>query len=674
MMTLGILGSILGFLSDTTAQEAPVTPRLSSTTEERLHDETLYLQEETVSIASRYEQPISQAPSNVYVITEEDIRQSGATDLPTVLRRVPGLDVMQTSGGEFNVAVRGDNQPVANKLLVMIDGRSIYSDVQGVVFWKLLPITVPEIKRIEILKGPASSVYGFNAFDGIINIITKSPEEMKGTTLQFGGGALGTISSAAIHAGTHGKLGYRLSVGHDQNQQWRDRNALAFRSEKINAQADYTLSAQSRVSVSGGLVDSNRFDGVVAYAANQSNTPAQAYANVLYEKDRFVIRAWWSQFTTTSFNRTNPLVSGFLDTTNRDGNVDYPFAGNTYNLESQHSLNLGSSDTLLYGINYRHNTLSSSSIERFTRENRLGLYLQNDWRLPNAPITISTGLRYDIDTFIHPTVSPRLTALYEPIRDHTFHVSLSLAYRPPTIFERRFDERATTTLPLPPPLSTRTTVVHGSTALSAERIISYEAGYHGWYWNHRLRFRVDLFLNHISNLIDFREASPGVVTSFNDASHADIYGAEAGLEFLATRHVSGFVNYVFQSIEQSFIGNARRGVPHSKLNLGLRGGWDYGLSGEATFNYVGAATYPIGDVFASLAPFGVAVPNERVASYSIVNLRLGYRFWQQKSAAGYMRTAECAVSVFNAINDEHKEYALGDTIGRRVMGWLTLRF
>jgi iron complex outermembrane receptor protein len=190
----------------------------------------LIKEEETVSIASRYEQPISKAPSNVYVITDEDIRHSGATDIPTILRRVPGLEVMQTTGADFNVSMRGNNQLYANKLLVMIDGRSFYIDAQALVSWKSMPITLPEIKRIEVLKGPASAIYGFNAFDGVINIITKSPEEMKGTTLQFGAGELGTITSAAIHAGTVGKFGYRLSVGRDQNQEWRSRDSLAFRS------------------------------------------------------------------------------------------------------------------------------------------------------------------------------------------------------------------------------------------------------------------------------------------------------------------------------------------------------------------------------------------------------------------------------------------------------------
>src|SRR2546426_11124434 len=218
VLTVGLLGlapmQSLGADTPEQATEAMVSEELQ-----------LLKEEETVSIAVRHEQPISQAPSNVYVITDEDIRHSGATDLPTVLRRIPGLEVMQTTGADFNVSARGDNQLFANKLLVMVDGRSIYVDTQGIVFWKPIPVTLPEIKRIEVLIGPASVLYGFNAFDGIINIITKSPDEIKGTTLQFGGGEFGTIMASAIQAGTYGKLGYRLSVGHDQNNKWRNGNA-----------------------------------------------------------------------------------------------------------------------------------------------------------------------------------------------------------------------------------------------------------------------------------------------------------------------------------------------------------------------------------------------------------------------------------------------------------------
>jgi iron complex outermembrane receptor protein len=131
---------------------------VSLQTEQQLQEELVFLHEETVVTANWREQPISEAPSNVYVISAEDIRQSGATDLPTLLRRVPGLSVIEMSGGDFNVSMRGNNQQRANRVLLLIDGRSSYVDTQGLVPWKTLPVSLLEIKQIEVLKGPASVI------------------------------------------------------------------------------------------------------------------------------------------------------------------------------------------------------------------------------------------------------------------------------------------------------------------------------------------------------------------------------------------------------------------------------------------------------------------------------------------------------------------------------------
>src|SRR5438309_3075485 len=302
-------------------------------------EELRFLKEETVSIAARHEQPISEAPSNVYVITDEDIRQSGATDLPTVLRRIPGVEVIEMGGATFNISVRGDNQTSANKLLVLVDGRSIYEDLQGSVFWKGIPVTLPEIKRIEVLKGPASALYGFNAFDGVINIITRSPEEMKGTTLQFGGGEFGTVTASAIQAGTSGKLGYRLSVGRDQNNQWRNRDALAFRDHKLNAHLEYRLSSESKLLVSGGVVDMNRFDEISELTVG-SLRPTQSYANIEYDRPNFFLRSWWRGYSATEDPRTNPILASILSFRAKDGNSTELFSANTYDIEAQQAFDL----------------------------------------------------------------------------------------------------------------------------------------------------------------------------------------------------------------------------------------------------------------------------------------------------------------------------------------------
>ncbi len=643
----------------------------------------LMKEEETVSIASRYEQPISQAPANVHVITDEDIRHSGATDIPTVLRRIPGLEVIQMNGADFNVSARGSNQPFANKMLVLVDGRSIYNDVQGSMNWKAIPVTLPEIKRIEVLKGPASSIYGFNAFDGIINIITKSPEEMKGTTVQFGGGELGTISSAAIHAGKIGDFGYRLSIGRDQNQQWRNRDALAFRSSKINLHTEYALPNDAKLLLSGGLVDVNRYDGPIGETVSPSSRPSQGYANASYERQNFFLRGWWTSFQDTSTTTINPLLAHLIRVSDRDGNSTLSFLSNTYNLESQHTLDIGASNRLIYGVNYRHNSLSSNATDTFSRENRLGLYLQDEWRATQS-LTLVAGLRYDIDTFTNPKISPRVALIYQASPEHTFRVSGSVAYRPPTLFETHADQRVATTVPTGapppgPPTFTRGTVFSGAPNLDPEQIISYEAGYQGWYFNHRLRLRTDLFFNHMSHLITSRNTNTSATTAsyVNDHGQADIYGGEAGMEFLATSWLSGFANYSYQEVGQSFLGTVRRGVPRFKYNVGLRGDWDNGWSGEAALHHVGAATYPVAATFSTLAAIpgtGVLVPAEYVGSYNLLNIRVAYKFWQEKAEAGYMRDAEVAVSAYNALNDTHKEHPLGEQIGSRVMGWVTVRY
>jgi iron complex outermembrane receptor protein len=674
---------VMGMLTIVCIAQAPLSGHTeeSSTKSDPVLIPQLQLmkEEETVSIASRYEQPISQAPANVYVITDEDIRHSGATDIPTVLRRIPGLEVMQTTGADFNVSARGNNQLGSNKMLVMVDGRSIYFDVQGQMFWKVLPVTLPEIKRIEVLKGPASVIYGFNAFDGIINIITKSPQEMKGTALQFGGGELGTISSAAIHAGTAGNFGYRLSAGRDQNQQWRNRDSLAFRSHKVNALTEYSLPDSSKLFLSGGLVHSNRLDGQLVDVLTPNNNLSTGYAYAGYERTNFFVRGFWNGWSSDFDAAVNPIISNLLRVAAPDGTTTWAARANTYNLETQHTLEVGAANRLSYGVNYRHNTLTCNCIVHGGHENRLGIYIQDEWQMMSQ-LRVVAGARYDLDSFINPTLSPRLALLYQPASNHTFRTSVSMAYRPPTMIETLSDIRGITNLPLPPPFNSTTTSSVGSQNLSPERIISYEAGYQGWFLNHRLRIRADLFYNHITNLVagGSLQIGPNAITSVNATGQADIYGGEAGIEFLATSWLSGFANYSYQEINQAFSqdpqNSAQRASPRFKFNVGLRGDWENGISSEATFHHYGSVTYPAADDFAALSQFGAPQINPRVGSYNLLNLRVAYKFWHEMAEAGYMRDAEFAISAFNALNDKHNEHPLGDTIGSRVMGWLTVRY
>jgi iron complex outermembrane receptor protein len=650
--------------SSSLADDTLPVPRLPESAIHEVKQDLAYLREEQIVISNAQLQPISQSPSNVFVVTAEEIRQSGATDLPTILRRVPGLSVIQLSGFEFAVSARGDNQTFANKLLLMIDGRSVYEDTQGNINWLLLPISFSEIKRIEVLKGPAAAIYGFNAFDGVVNIVTKDPDEMKGTTIQVGAGEFGTIRSSAVYANRWNRIGSRLSIGHDQNQQWRNRDALSYRSDRFNGLIDYQATDQLTIRLEGGLIHANPTDIVASDIIRVSSRPTNSYARLAVEHPDFFVRASWSQLSQGITNTPLPFLAPIVSVTDMEGrSTGIPYLTNSYDLWSQYMFQIGNSHSVIGGINYRHNTLSSTEIAGFGQEDRLGLYMQDAWTLWPS-LTLNAGARMDLHSDIHPTYSPRVALIYEPITNHTLRISGSMAYRPPTLVESNSA------------INTNFTIfgfglqsqLRGSHNLDPERIVSYEAEYQGWWLDHRLRTRVAVFHNHLNHVIGPVSVSPTLGTWANSSGVADIEGAEIGVEVIATSWLRGFANYSNQHTNQSITDMQRRGGPTSMASGGLVAEWENGLMGQITAHYVGAGVYPVRPEFSQFASIGLipqsTVPNPRVGSYTLLNVRAGYRFWQNR--------AEIAVSAFNALNDQHREHPLGDILGSRVMGWFTL--
>lgn len=271
----------------------------------------------------------------------------------------------------------------------------------------------------------------------------------------------------------------------------------------------------------------------------------------------------------------------------------------------------------------------------------------------------------DLHSDINPTYSPRVALFYSPFPNHTIRLSGSVGYRSPTLIET--NQKVVTTVNIFG--FTTTSTLQGNPDLKPEKIVSYEAEYQGWLLNHRVRPRLALFWNHITDLIGPVTTSPTSSTYTNAAGVADIRGFEVGLEMLATSWLKGFVNYAYQDTKQSLTGTLQRGGPASMVNGGVKLNLDTGVNGEIAVHYVGSATYPVRPEFAQFAGFGLippsAVPSEQVPSYTLVNLRAGYRFWHDQ--------AELAVSVYNTLNDRHLEFPGGDVIGSRVMGWFTLR-
>jgi len=218
--------------------------------------ENLFNQIPMVVTASRREQKANETPASVYVITAEQIRQSGATSMPDLFRTVPGMSIFTTSLHDVGVHIRGAvgfNGRFSDKVLVMINGRSVYWDVYGTVFWDLFPISLEDIKQIEIIKSPASSLYGTNAFSGVINFITKSPDEDKGISTKITAGERNALIGYAGCAQQIGPWRVKASAEREHGDDWDAENwPEPSKILRTNATTEYHFSDSGYVSLSGG--------------------------------------------------------------------------------------------------------------------------------------------------------------------------------------------------------------------------------------------------------------------------------------------------------------------------------------------------------------------------------------------------------------------------------------
>lgn len=167
-------------------------------------------------------QRVTEVPANMDIITQTDIKRSGAKDIPTILQRLTGLSVESSGASSYDVAVRGYNQPGAPRLLVLINGRQVYLDHYGLVAWSTLPVQLAEIQQIEVVRGPNSALFGFNAAAGVINIVTTNPltDSVNSASVSFGNdGQKNGSLVATTRVGD--RIGLRLSLGGDYAEQYK---------------------------------------------------------------------------------------------------------------------------------------------------------------------------------------------------------------------------------------------------------------------------------------------------------------------------------------------------------------------------------------------------------------------------------------------------------------------
>ena len=310
-----------------------------------------------VTSVSKKEQKLAGAGAAIFVITQEDIVRSGAINIPDVLRMAPGVDVAQIDANHWAISIRGFNASYANKVLLLIDGRSVYSDSFSGVFWDQQDVPLEDIDRIEVIRGPGGTVWGANAVNGVINIITKDSRKTHGGLISAGGGTQTAASTLAQYGGAAGSNGsYRVfgryfdvinSVtpeGPSATDGWH--------ASQGGFRTDWDFSATDTLSVQGDLMRTAGGENVYAIFPN---IPLATNLNEPVTNSVGDIMARWEH---KFANGSQTSVQVYYDYVHRFGDEGINQYYRTTDVEFQHHLSIGARNDVVWGLDYRVNDTS----------------------------------------------------------------------------------------------------------------------------------------------------------------------------------------------------------------------------------------------------------------------------------------------------------------------------
>ena len=620
-----------------------------------------FKEEAQVVTASRQPEPESRAPATVYVVTAEDIRASGAQTLWDALRGVPGVDVLDARTFQGEVSIRGLNRPFGNRTLVLLDGKTVLNGFFDFVNWEAIPVQMDEIDRIEVVEGPASALYGANAVNGVINIITKTPEQLHGGTLTENYGERDAHLGDFVYGGRSGKASYKIGTGWRHVNAFDDADEMASDAQKIDGQLNVDLSDKSKLGVSAGgtnFTTENTVGGTGSAVADGSSffsrvdyTLGQTRARVFWNRGRSVLR----QF---------PALS--------EPNLDY----DTYDGSLERTFALPADNSLVLGGSYRKNTMRSSAFQPGLLQQDLWAgFFEDRWE-PSEKWAVVVSGRFDKPPFTAWVFSPRGSVIYTPVPEQTLRLSAGSAFRTPTLLENYLNFSQTTPFSQGPFTSLATSLM-GNQDLNPERTETQELAWNGRFG--RVKAGLVGFHYRLRDIIGaagtLSLTSPPVAqsqSSFVNSGAFDAWGGEASFEAALGRGVTGFANYSYENIMDD---PGPRGTgansPFNKGNAGLRlarGGFTGELSVNAVDDTWWAATPPL----LSNGTLG------KVPGYVILNLHAGWRF------SGDLSGLELGVNAFNLADDKHYEILpsqgaslpgqFGELVRSRWTAYMTYRF
>lgn len=674
--------------------------------------------ETVVVTASKVEQEIIDSPAAVSVVPAELIESAPGQDYGDLLRTVPGVNVAQTSARDINIVSRGATSTLSTSQLALLDGRTIYQDFFGFVAWDFMPVDTSEIAQIEVIRGPASAVWGANAMTGVVNVITKTPRELDGTTVTLGYGSVGR-DAEGNDLGTGSS--YRVAVTHADavNERWSykvsaslfDMDALArptgrvpidpgrgtgggaypaydnegTQQPKFDVRVDYDFpDGRQKLIFAGGIAGT---EGIIHTGIGpfdiQSGTTL-GYAKVNYARDRFKLN-----FFTNLLDGDAPALLAI----GPDGRpINFLFDNKTYDVEVGDTRILGTRHILNYGGNFRYNTFDLSIAPLGDSRTEGGFYIQDDIFL-SEHFRWLVGGRVDsfsvIDKFVF---SPRTTFMIKPTDDHSLRVSFNRAFRAPSFVNSFLDVTIVQAIDLgalDPRLAgvqyAFPVVATGNENLDEESLTAFEVGYTGTFAN-RFTLSAAWYRNDTSDSIVFAQtgtyssASPpprwplppvvldllnqagrGLPSTFDYVNLKGVVdtGIELGLNAAINADTDVFANYSWQDEPKP-----DDAADFPELNLPPSNRFNVGVN------------YSRGRLFGNLSlsftdtAFWTDVLDARfhgaTESYTMLNGGFGVRWADDRLTT--------SVKFTNLNNDDAQQHIFGDIIKRRVLGEVRVRF
>jgi iron complex outermembrane receptor protein len=434
-----------------------------------------------VTTVSRKNESLSGAAAAIHVITNDDIRRSGINSLPESLRMVPGLEVARANSRQWAISSRGFNSVFSNKLLVSMDGRTLYTPLFSGVFWEETDTVLEDIDRIEVIRGPGATLWGANAVNGVINIITKSAKETQGVLISGGGGmeelGFGTVRYGGQFATN---VHYRVYGKHSNRDEFRMTDgggaADSWWMSQTGFRIDWEPSEINRLTLQGDYY----FGDLGGIVRKHSLTPPRMFSEAFRTRveGANILGRWTHEISAGS----DFTLQAYFDQTDRGFGIGRE-KRDTFDIDAQHRFPLGTWNEIVWGAGYRFSadeiTESPDALMRDPSDeiHLISAFVQNEFTIVPDHLRLTLGTKLEHNDFTGFEFQPSGRFAWTPHERHTIWGAVSRAVRTPARNDRDFSffaeaPRQAPVLPLPVLFP-----VSGNRGFVSEEVLAYEVGY-----------------------------------------------------------------------------------------------------------------------------------------------------------------------------------------------------